>query len=259
MLNQATIEQLKKLRLTAIIEAAEALDRSGQASELAKEEYVAILTDRLFAEKMSDRINSLVRNANLEVPDAYLENLCMEPERGIDAGQISRLAAGGYIDKGHNVVIQAAAGGGKSFMASAFANAACRQFTKVVYLNYRDMADELMILREAPDKHKKKIASLKRIPLLVCDDWLLSDEITIQEVNELLAVIDARTRARRSTIICTQFRIEGWPELLGNSPAGDSVVDRIKNNAYVIEIKGSMSMRERFMDDELRGNGHDVG
>ncbi len=164
MLTQQTIEQLKKLKLTAITEAAEALERSGQAKGLTNGEYVAIIVDSLYTMKMTEKIDRLASNAHMEVPEAFLEDLCIDSGRELDAGRISRLATGDYISKGHNIVIQSAAGGGKSFMGSAFANAACRQFVKVEYLNYRDMVDELLVLRTDPLKHKKKIGTLKRIP-----------------------------------------------------------------------------------------------
>ena len=116
---------------------------------------MAILIDNLYTVKMTEKIERLISGAHLEEPDAHLEDLCMDSDRELDAGLISRLATGDYISKGHNIIIQAAAGGGKSFMGSALANAACRQFVKVEYLNYRDMVDELLVLRTDPLKHKK--------------------------------------------------------------------------------------------------------
>ena len=39
---------------------------------------------------------------------------------------------------------------------------------------------------------------------------------------------------------------------MGDYPAAESIVDRLKNNAYKVELKGEVSMRERCMDEELR-------
>ena len=84
------------------------------------------------------------------------------------------------------------------------------------------------------------------------DDWLLSEEMKPGAVDELYAVVDARTRAKKSTIVCAQYRVEGWPKRMGDYPAAESIVDRLKNNAYKVELKGEISMRERCMDEELR-------
>ena len=45
---------------------------------------------------------------------------------------------------------------------------------------------------------------------------------------------------------------EGWPKRMGDYPAAESIVDRLKNNAYKVELKGEVSMRESCMDEELR-------
>ena len=73
----------------------------------------------------------------------------------------------------------------------------------------------------------------------------MSEEMKPGAVDELYAVVDARTRAKKSTIVCAQYRVEGWPKRMGDYPAAESIVDRLKNNAYKVELKGEISMRER--------------
>jgi len=253
MLNEQTIEKLRKLKLQPIIHSAHSMQALPNTASMSHDEWLAVIVDHLYEVKCSRRLENLIKGASLGCPDAYIEDLCLDSDRGIDHGLVARLVTGGYIAKGHNIIVLSAAGGGKTWFASALGLSACRQFVKVKYVSYRDMLDELAIARSYPEKHKKLIAQLVRVPLLITDDWLLKDAAT-GDFDELFAVIDGRTRARRSTILCSQYKIEGWPGRMGGYPAAESVVDRIRNNAYVIELKGDRSMRERYMDEELRSH-----
>ena len=249
MLKQQTVSKLKKMNMRPVVEAAEALE--GTAGQLSKEEWLDMLVERLYEERMSVKINNLVKAAKLPFPDAYIEDLITDADRGLDLGLIDRLAACSYIPKGHNVIMLGASGAGKSWLVSALGLSACRQLFRVEYLSMPEMVDELGTLRANPIAHAKRVKQLKSKNLLIVDDWLLS-AIEPQAVDELFAVVDARTRAKKSTMVCAQYKVEGWPARMGGYPAAESIVDRLKNNAYVLELKGEASMRERCMDEELR-------
>lgn len=251
MLKQQTIEKLKKMKMGALATAAEALDRVPNASAMPKEDWLALMVDHLYEEKMSTKLANLLKDADLPCPDAYLEDLCTDADRCLDLGLVDKLAMCDYISKGHNVVIMGASGAGKSWLASALALCACNRYIRVASVCTQEMADELGVLRENPPAHAKRIKELKNVPLLLVDDWLAM-ECSAETVDELFAVVDARTRGRKSTIVCTQYMIEGWPGRMGGFPTAESVVDRLKNSSYQILLKGEVSMRERFMDEELR-------
>lgn len=134
---------------------------------------------------------------------------------------------------------------------SALGVAACRQYVRTLYVNYRDMLDELAIARKEVARHGALVKRLSNVPLLVVDDYLLKDADE-GDMDELFSVIDRRTVGRKSTILASQYLVGGWAERMGGYPAAESVIDRIKNRAYTIELKGDVSMRERFMDEELR-------
>ncbi|HAM14913.1 MAG TPA: hypothetical protein DCP91_03435 [Eggerthellaceae bacterium] len=211
-----------------------------------------MLVDRLFEDRTATKVNSLVKAAHLPCPGAYIEDLVTDADRGLDVGPIDRLASCAYIPKGHNVIVPGASGAGKSWLISALALSACRQFYRAECVSTPEMVDEPGTLRYDPAAHAKRVKQLKNRQLLAIDDWLLCEEMKPGAVDELFSVVDARTRAKRPTIVCAQYRVEGWPKRMGDYPAAESIVDRLKNNAYAVELKGEVSMRERCMDEELR-------
>ena len=249
MLKQQTADKLRKMNMQPMVDAASSVD--GASGNLTKEEWLDILVDRLYEERMATKVNNLIKAANLPCPDAYIEDLITDADRELDIGLIDRLASCAYIPKGHNVIVLGASGAGKSWLVSALALSACRQFYRVECVSMPEMVDELGTLRYDPIAHAKRVKQLKTKQLLVVDDWLLK-ETKPEAVDELYAVVDARTRAKKSTIVCAQYRVEGWPSRMGDYPAAESIVDRLKNNAYTVELKGEVSMRERCMDEELR-------
>lgn len=251
MLSQQTITQLRQLRLSDAMDSIKALEATPQAPSMAHDEWFGHIVAHLYEVKMAAKLDNLIKGAHLGCPGAFIEDINTDPDRGINPAYIADLAAGSYIKRGHNIVLLSAAGGGKTWLASAFGLSACRQYVKVQYLNYRDMLDELSIARKDPAKHEKLVKRLSNVPLLIIDDWLLK-ESDIGDMDELFSVVDGRAMNRKPSIFCSQYLIGGWPERMGGYPAAESVVDRIKNNAHVIELKGDTSMRERYMDEELK-------
>ena len=62
MLRQQTAYKLKKMNMQPMVDAAEAM---GAAGNLSKEEWLDILVDRLYEERMATKVNNLIKAANL--------------------------------------------------------------------------------------------------------------------------------------------------------------------------------------------------
>ena len=83
---------------------------------------------------------------------------------------------------------------------------------------------------------KKLLAKYANPVMLIIDEWLLlkPTESEQQDILELLH----RRRRKSSTIFCSQYNPSGWYDQLGGdySPLAEAILDRIKRDAYKINI-----------------------
>ena len=159
-----------------------------------------------------------------------------------------RFATCRYIEEGHHIILKGATGSGKTYLACAFGNAACRKFKSIRYVRMPELLDELTLAR-AENQFRKVTKAYGKVDLLILDEWLMRP-LTLQQSYDLFEIIEARTK-HGSTVFCTQYDIDGWYERINTDPAQDSpisdaIMDRIVHNAYTVSVEGKVSMRERY-------------
>ena len=169
-----------------------------------------------------------------EIPHATLRNsICIFEEKVLAKNK--RLATCEYITEHRNLFITGATGSGKTYLACAFGMEACKQRYKTKYVRLPDLLLELEMARN--DGTYKKVQGKYANPiLLIIDEWLLlkPNESEQHDILELLH----RRRRRSSTIFCSQYDSNGWYDQLGgdDSPLAEAILDRIKHDAYKINI-----------------------
>ena len=222
-MNQQTIDMLTEMKMTAM--AAEFANQIQDASfnSIGFEERLSMLVTAEWNRRQNNKVARLMRNAEFGIPSAVMEEIEYHEDRKLDKAQLLRLAACNYIDEGHHVVLEGASGNGKTYIACALGNAACRRMKTVRYIRMPELLDELNIAR-SNGSLKKLMKTYKKVELLI--------------------------RSSRPTIFCTQYQPEGWytridPDPESQSPISEAIMDRIIHNSYEIMVEGRVSMRER--------------
>ena len=209
------------------------------------EERFAQLIDRAVLLRDNKRIERLLKAARIKVGGACLEDVDYRTGRGLERSQIAALATCHWIRQHQNCLITGPTGSGKTWLACAFANAACRQGLSAYYVRLPRLFEELRIAH-ADGSFSRRLMQLARLDLIVIDDWGLAAP-SAQERSDLLELLDDRVGSR-ATLITSQLPIEHWHTYLGDPTFADAILDRIVHGSHRIELKGP-SLR----DPEERG------
>ena len=154
------------------------------------EERLGLLVDAEWNRRQSNKLNRYIRNAHFSLPNATIEGIEYHEDRKLNKNQILRLATDRYISEGHHVVLKGASGNGKTYLACALGNAACRKFISVRYVRMPELLDELSVAKNCGE-FKKTVTAYKKVDLLILDEWLIRP-LTNEEVYNLLEIIEAR-------------------------------------------------------------------
>lgn len=243
MLTEQTLTRLRALKLDGMARAFEEQLAQPASTKLSFEERTAFLVDREFAWRDTRRVERLLKLARLKYPQACLEGLEVKHYRGLDASLLASLANCDWIRAGQATLITGSTGLGKTWLACALANQACRQGFSVLYFRFPRLLEELRIAH-GDGSFGRRLQSLARADVLLIDDWAIAPT-TQSERNDLLEVLDDRTT--RSTIITSQLPVERWHEYFNDPTLADAILDRLIHHSHRIALKaGGHSLRQEL-------------
>lgn len=241
MLNEQTLEKLYAMRLTGMAEALAEQLQHPDVSELSFEERFGLLVDRQWIWGEDRRMKRLLKNAKLRV-NACIEDIDYKAPRGIDKSVILRLASGDWIKQAQNVIIVGPTGVGKTYLACALANRACRSGLSSFYVRAPRLFHDVALAR-ADGSYPKLMNKLAKTKVLVVDDLGLAP-LNDPQRRDLLEIIEDR-QGLSSTIVASQLPVENWHENIGDPTIADAILDRLVHNAHRINLKGT-SMRKKL-------------
>lgn len=233
--------ELMKLKLSGMASCLRTLEETRKIDSFSFKDGLALLLQSERDQREANRYGRLLRNASFRY-QASIEELNFDAGRGMEQSRILTLATGSYLKNGEAVLITGAAGCGKSFLASALGEQACRQGFTVAYFNMQKLLLRLKVAR-LEGTIIRFFDKLAKTDLLILDDFGLA-KLEKQQQLDFMEIIEDR-HARKSTVIVSQLPVSSWFDVFQDETLADSIIDRIVYTSHRFELKGESLRKKR--------------
>jgi len=240
MLYHPTLDKLKSLKFYGMAHELEEQARQPDVAELSFEERLGLLIDRELTDRQNRRLKIRLQQAKLK-QQASMEDIDYQASRGLDRSLIQSFQNCQWIENHLNILITGPTGVGKSWIACALAQKACREGYTALYQRTPRLFHELAIAK-GDGSLGKLFRKLQKIQVLILDDWGIS-KFNAELRRDLLEILEDR-HGSQSTVVTSQLPVDQWHENIGDSTLADAIMDRLVHNAYKINLKGE-SLRKK--------------
>lgn len=234
MLTHPTLETLHALGLHGCAKGFRSLEADPAAAALNHAEWLALLLEHEVTIRSQKRFEARAGRAKLRQA-ACIEDVDYRAARGLDRALFLKLASCQWIRDHRHVILNGPTGVGKSWLACALGQKACREDLSVLYQRVPRLFAALDLAR-GDGRYAKLLASLARVDLLILDDWG-PQVMTADHRRDLMEIVEDRY-GRGSLLITSQVPVSRWHEIIGDPTLADAILDRIVHAAYRIDLGG---------------------
>ena len=245
VLNSPTVEKLRDMKLRVMAQMMAEPDRA--LFELSFEERLGIKVEKEWLSRKNSKIKRLISRASLAI-NACIEDIEYSSDRTIDKKTIQTLSSCTYIEKHLNVILSGKTGTGKTYIACALGNRACRTGHSVKYYRMPELLLEIQDSK-AENRYARYMDSIRKVKLLILDDIGLKS-YSLEESRDILEITEGRYN-RASTVLAGQINCNKWYELFPDPTIADAIMDRVIHNSYILPLDSKISMREIMAEQVL--------
>jgi DNA replication protein DnaC len=242
MLTEEHFELFTKYRIRAMGDKLREIIEDTAYDNKTFEEKMEILLDAETDARYGRKVEKLSKSAGFKQRSACVEDIIYLEGRSLNRDRIARFSKCEWVNDHDNVVILSKTGGGKSYVAQALGNAACRSEHSVIYRRLADLLRDLDIARTNGNFYEK-MDRIAAVSLLILDDFFTTP-VSERGIIDLFEILEAR-EGRGSTLFASQIDPAEWYLRIEAEVIADSTLSRITKRARYIDIEGP-NMREHM-------------
>ena len=241
MLNEQTMTKLYAMKLNGMADGYEEQRQQPKMADLSFDDRFGMLADRQWRWREERALTTRLRNAKFKL-QACIEDVDYRASRGVKRAQVDQLSNSEWVGYHQNAILTGPTGTGKTFLACALGQKACRDGYRVRYYVAAKLFRELSAAH-VDGSFMHLSAKLTKTDLLLIDDWGM-ETLKESQYRDFLEILDDR-QGTGATLITSQFSTDLWHDTIGNPTVADAILDRLIHNAHRIELEGPSLRKPR--------------
>jgi len=232
---------LRQLRLPTISGEFEKLAREAAEKNQRYETYLLRLTELEVASRSANALQARIKSAGFPVEKDF-DTFDFTALPSLNKQKVLELARGEWISEHANVCLIGSVGTGKTHIATALGQAACRQGRRVRFFTAANLVTRL---EEAQKQYQldRFLAQLDKADLLICDE--LGYLSFGRGGAELLFQVFADRYERASLLITSNLAFSDWGQVFQGERMTAALLDRLTHRCHIFEMNGeSFRFRE---------------